>query len=622
MGLHFNKLTLHNFGSYGHTEVDLQNRGFCLVSGENNYPKDNALSNGAGKSFLWSAICFALTGMTISGLHTNLQNINISENLCYVELDFAFGGSNYLINRSIAPKSDLKIVKDGIDVSGKGIKESSKKLEEYLPDITYDLIASTIILGQGLPQKFSSFTPSGRKELLEKLTKSDFMIEDIKTRVSNRLNILNNKVRDCEDRLLINKTQVDNLVKTQGDLQTELDTVAKIDYSAVIKDLDQALGSTNAEINRINAEIAVYEPQVSTLNTQLASKLSEKATVSEEELSKYKQALTEQLQAKSDISSALKVKESELKKLQSITDICPTCGQKIPQVIKPDTTQHVAEIKTLNESLKTASSKVDEIEAKHKQYMVDINNAFSKDIQDINEKLAELSKKLSDFKTQIASLNSKKTQISVELSLKIKENEALVTTVNNIKSKITANNAAITNAKANITELEAGLIELNEHLAVVKKIDTLIKRDFRGYLLSNIIEYLDARAKQYCKVVFDTTDLSIFLDGNNLNITYCDRLLDNLSGGERTRVDLVLQLSIRDLLCKYFGYTSNILVLDEVTDFLDAKSCEAVMNLISNQLKDIESVFIISHHAESLELPIDSELKVVKSVDGISDIIK
>ena len=74
--LSFKKIILHNFGSYGHAEVNVENKGICLVSGRNNYKKDNALSNGSGKSFLWSGICFALTGETISGLKSNLKNIN------------------------------------------------------------------------------------------------------------------------------------------------------------------------------------------------------------------------------------------------------------------------------------------------------------------------------------------------------------------------------------------------------------------------------------------------------------------------------------------------------------------------------------------------------------------
>ena len=108
--INFYNVTLHNFGSYGHAEVDLRDRGFCLVSGRNNYAKDNALSNGSGKSFLWSAVCFAITGETINGLHTNLKNINAPEEAdCYVVLSFGYGKDEYELKRIVAPKPDLKI---------------------------------------------------------------------------------------------------------------------------------------------------------------------------------------------------------------------------------------------------------------------------------------------------------------------------------------------------------------------------------------------------------------------------------------------------------------------------------------------------------------------------------
>ena len=44
---------------------------------------------------------------------------------------------------------------------------SSKILQEELPDLTSTLLTSVIIFGQGLPQRFSNNTPSGRKEILE-----------------------------------------------------------------------------------------------------------------------------------------------------------------------------------------------------------------------------------------------------------------------------------------------------------------------------------------------------------------------------------------------------------------------------------------------------------------------
>jgi DNA repair exonuclease SbcCD ATPase subunit len=75
------------------------------------------------------------------------------------------------------------------------------------------------------------------------------------------------------------------------------------------------------------------------------------------------------------------------------------------------------------------------------------------------------------------------------------------------------------------------------------------------------------------------------------------------------------------MLNTYLNASSNILVLDEITDFLDKQSCASVMKLLEKELNTIESVFVVSHHAAELELPIDSELQVVKNADGISEII-
>ena len=45
----FNKVILHNFLSFGDAEVDLRNKGFCLIKGRNKNPLDRELSNGSGK---------------------------------------------------------------------------------------------------------------------------------------------------------------------------------------------------------------------------------------------------------------------------------------------------------------------------------------------------------------------------------------------------------------------------------------------------------------------------------------------------------------------------------------------------------------------------------------------
>ena len=268
--LNFKKVILHNFGSYGHAEVDLENKGICLVSGRNNYKKDNALSNGSGKSFLWSGICYALTGETISGLKSNLKNINAEEDAAsYVTVEFLSDADSYIITRYISPKSDLKISKNDVDISGKGLRESEKKLGEVLPDLTKDLIASTIIIGQGMPNKFSSFSPSGRKDLLEKLTKSDFMVEDIRQRVATRLTDLQKQVRDCEDNLLIHKTQNKTIENTLKVKEAELEKAVQPDFTALLDDLSKSIVEAKQQYEVPSAADTAKEKDYADANTEL-----------------------------------------------------------------------------------------------------------------------------------------------------------------------------------------------------------------------------------------------------------------------------------------------------------------------------------------------------------------
>lgn len=73
---------------------------------------------------------------------------------------------------------------------------------------------------------------------------------------------------------------------------------------------------------------------------------------------------------------------------------------------------------------------------------------------------------------------------------------------------------------------------------------------------------------------------------------------------------------------KYFSVNSSIIVLDEITDYLDNQSCQAVIKLITEKLNDIESVFIISHYMNELGILVDSEIDIVKNAEGISSIVR
>ena len=621
MRITFSKLVMHNFLSYAHTEIDLTDKGYCLVSGINQCPKDNALSNGSGKSSWTSAICWALTGETIQGITQNIKNINVEEASCWVSLEFKVDRDTYKVTRYKEPKPDMKVIVNGVDKSGKGIRESEAALAEYIPDLTSNLIGSIIILGQGLPCKFSNNTPAGRKEVLEKLSKSDFMIQDLKDRLNNRNAVLLDVKRKYEDSILSSeskKSVLNTQHKTNEDKLTEL--LKPHDFESEITNLQDNITTMESSVNERKKTLNESVTKVNTLNESLRSILNEKSKKLDSYSAEFNTFNSEYLSRKYKLEADIRTLDSEIKKLKSITDICPTCGQKIPGAKKPDTTEKEKDLNKLRKDLEELNSKFKVVQESYQQDITDTNNQYKKSIDDLE--------------TEIRTKNSFNQK--EDLDIKNIDGEILKLKAAKLKAELNKENhlKQIETVKSTLTELDKQIEELDKaiesdklsaqdndsHLNVISQMLTLIKRDFRGFLLSNVISFIDAKAKEYANDIFGTNELDFKLDGNNIDIIYCNKMFESLSGGEKQKVDLIIQFAIRDMMSKYLDFSSNILVLDEITDNLDSIGCTNVLNLISSKLNDVESIFIISHHASELAIPCDSEMVVIKDRNGISSI--
>ena len=236
MILKFEKVIVHNFSCYRDAELSLCDMGYAIVSGRNNNSSDNAVSNGSGKSSIFNAICYAITGDTTQGLSNNIENIYTDPNDCWVELHFRADEDDFIIRRYKTPKSDLKIYINGEDRSGKGIKESQKILDGYLPDLTSRLLGSIIILGQGLPYRFTLNTPGQRKYLLEKLTKSDYMVQTVKDKLELRKEELRFLLRDFEDKNIAIKTEIKVLFGRLDKLKIDIKECEEVSSEGSLED--------------------------------------------------------------------------------------------------------------------------------------------------------------------------------------------------------------------------------------------------------------------------------------------------------------------------------------------------------------------------------------------------
>lgn len=600
----FSKLVMHNFLSYAHSEYKFDKEGFISVKGYNKNPEDNANSNGGGKTTVFNSIIWCLTGTTPTGVK-DVHNRYVKEPETYVYLEFYVDGKSYTLKRFYKP-AGMEFTVDGREIENKGIRDAENILHQYLPDLTEKLLSSVIILGQGLPNKLTNNTPSGRKEILEQLSNSDFMIADIKDRITKRLDELSTKKRELEDSVLQLSTTVENNKRLISDYQYELNHLSPCDI------LETELTKDKKQYAELSSK------KFETHDEELKKLYNEKAKIKNEPVITDLSSIDVKL---AEMRTTLKGKIDKYKELSSVTDICPTCGQKLIGVHKPDTSSLVKEINELKEKGVQLKAQRDEIEQENSKILEECNKKYQENValvQTSIEKLEQLQQTSQRAKqvveSQMKSLLENISKIQVEIDGYNNKRDTYLSGI----EKATKENDKYS---VELDSLKAELTTISQRIDIQNKMNTLTKRDFRGVLLSSCISYLKAKMSEFALDVFNTDKLKMELDGNNISITLDGKEYESLSGGEKTKVDIIIQLSIRDMLCKYANFSSNILVIDEVTDFLDEQSANNVYNLFITKLNDVNAVYIISHRKD-FTIPTDNVMIIEKGADKISRILQ
>ena len=624
MNIEFKKIEIENFLSIGKAEVTLDTNGFVRVVGVNQNSQDLALSNGSGKSSIFDAISWALTGETIRGLTNNVVNRNTSGGTL-VSLYFDCDGSSYNVIRTrdhSVFKSTMFLKVDGVDKSGKGLRETEKILNDYLPDISMGLIGSVIVLGQGLPQRFTNNTPSGRKEVLEKLSKSDFMIDDLKTRITTRRDQLYTKQREYEDSALKVGTEIRLLEQANTSKNSDLVCLNNRDELVSEKEeIEKELESFVKQREYLSKEVEGMEQHLTDLRVEYVGLNS--ANTEEEHTTNdpIKESIRPLCDERALLSAQMSVDEKEIDRINNTKDVCPTCGQKIIGIDKlRESARWIEErLSTNKEKVRELSEKIDSASA-----IIQANEL------DIANKYADRKKKIEEEGNQLKSdIIKKKNELSI-FDKEIEESKKdLLETLNSINNfdnlrkslteEIERNKLQIAEKQEKLGYIQLEAEDIKKRLAFVNQMWSCVTRDFRGYLLKNVIEYMSKKAKEFSSVMFNGSYVDICLDGNAVSISYDGREYESLSGGEKQKVDIIVQFAIRDMLCKFLNFECNILVVDEVFDNLDEVGCGNVLNLI-NGLNNISGIYVITHHGAELSIPYDSEIIVTKGENGVSEV--
>lgn len=616
MNLTFKEIRLVNFFSFVDSTLELDDLGYVKVSGENKCVYDHALSNGSGKSSVFNGICYALIGETVQGISSGIENIFGDTEDCRVELTLNVDDDELKIIRIKTPKPDLKLYLNGDDISGKGLRETSKILLDYIPCLTSELVASIVILGQGLPYKFSKDKPARRKEVLENLTNSNAMIETIREKLDLRETELKHRRDEIQTNIATNSAKLDvyqeRLHKIELDIN-DFKSADKIDVNTTRENItnnNSTIDTLTTELNTVISDISNTTKNIKDYNSENLIKKNDLLKSSREEILELNKKL-------SNLSAEKKLLDKEVKRLADLVSkgICPTCGQSVSEEISLDLSTNENEINNLVTNISSLESELKLAETNQKK----ISDEFDKNslikLNELSDVLSTLNKKQTDLNKKISELSNANSILNYDLK-KALDSEEKIKSLSTEKETV---NKSIESLKSELVEYNKINDDLNARLDLVQFMTTKAKREFRGILLSNLINHLNSKIRKYSTIVFNNNLMKVELNGNNIDIIYCDKLYENLSGGEKQKLDIIIQLALRSVLSDTIGIHSNILVLDEIFDNLDKTGCDDIMKLVSS-LSDISSIFIISHHTDDLDLVCDNEVVVQKQENGISTI--
>jgi len=574
MHLIFKNVEIQNFQSIGNAYIDIEKQGIILVKGENTY-ENNATSNGSGKSSIFESIMWVLYGKTSNGI-SDVTN-RYSTGGCYVKLNLTVDNIPYTIIRSIKHKkykTGVILYKNDEDISGRNKSDTDKIIRLEVLKLEPDIFLTVVFMSQGYNSRLSLLSPSARKERIEVLSDTSTIIDEFKNKVSAVKDDYSNKYTVTTNSISYKTGQIDTLSKQISELTLRIETSSSV---------------SDDDINRRN-EL-----------TKIISKLTELGNSIYERLNTAKNDLANKTQNLQQITlqlNSLQIESDKLNKLMSSISthdaICPTCKQKISNT---DAMVLIKQYKMQYDELLTS------LRIKQQEQL----NATS-DTNTAQETYDILYKKYKDVQDKIVSNN--KELVSIPMPSDVESDKEVL--AQQIKTKNTLFDEVV-----NLKDL---CIQYNTNLDVATSMLQMITKDFRTYLLNNIISFVNSRLQEYSSALFsnDTDVIRISADSSKLDIFIGDALYDSCSGGEKRKADIAISIALRDLSLSIANISCNLLVIDEIFDTLDTAAIETVMSIIVKASDYVDTIFIVSH--KDIGLAYDSIITVVKNKNRISEV--
>ena len=551
------------------TEIKLDNNTNTLIVGE----------NGAGKSTMLDALCFALFGKAFRAINKPQLINSINNKDAVVEVNFDTGNKSYKIIRGIKPNI-FEIYCNGELVDQEAAsRDYQEHLEKFILKLNYKSFTQIVILGSASFTPFMQLKPADRREIIEDLLDIQIfstMNSLVRERLSNNKDLMANKKHEIElnnQKHDMQKKHIDELKQNNEEKVKEFET--EIEYNLQV-------------VTDMLANVATLTTETEELQLVVSSKI--------ETESKVKQI--------TKIESQIEINLSKYKKdigFFQTHDDCPTCKQSIEESFK------LEELKNLGDKITECQHGLSQLENKllEEQSKLNTINNVQKQIQRKQVEIATNSATVTETNKYVAKLRKQVDELKTSKTVTDKEElelKAIINTLETLKQEL-----------KNFID-EKTYYEVAGNLLKDTGIKTKIVKQYLPIINKLVNKYL-ASLDFFVNFNLDESFKETIKSRHRDEFTY-----NNFSEGEKQRIDMALMLTWRAVAKLKNSSNTNLLILDEVFDSsLDTTGTEELMKIL--HMLDGVNLFVISHKGDILQDKFSNVIKFEK-VKNFSRILK
>ena len=553
----FKKLKVKNFLSFGNndTEIDLENYKLNLVTG----------SNGAGKSsLLVEGLTYALFGQPFRDIKKG-QLINfINDKNSVVELEFSISSDEYKIIRGQKPNILQLFKNDELIPESASVKDFQEYIQSEVLRMSLASFKQLVVLGTANFIPFMQLSSANRRKLVDDL---------LDVSIFTKMDQLNKgSIKE------INQQMNENLIKLNS-MKSELTA-----YTLLLKEKNNSVFSDKEQLEQKLIEKKIFAKE-------LLSKINE-LKVKVEALTNLIKAndVVETIKKLDNVSSVLANRIAvNTQKIQETCekDFCLSCQQKISEE------QRSFIIKGIQLEIDNDTNKSNQVQEKLNSIMdeLKIHKERQTELSDHNLKLVELNTKFSTAIQEVKQLTEElNKETIVDSSVQDKINE-----LNSSISDLELSQQNWFNEKYLRTVLSTLLVDSGIKATVIKKFVPVINKKINMYLKLLGADYMFLLDNEFNEQIRGA--------GREKSSYF------SFSQGEKSRVDLAIMFTWRDIASIISGTNINLLVLDEVFDSAIDSSGVSGLKSVLDSLDS--NVYIISHR-EQLSDDFNRHIEVIK----------